>query len=1069
MIEEKNPSGVITDPLSDQTMDAISSRSGAQRLVNTKVFDAKYYSIQVGSSFESQLSAAESFVSVGMKKGYSLHPLLNLGHFPAHFQQEYLAGDVEAVLQYLLSKESRQHAWSDALDPRLTPFCDKNSRILSKYRPGVDRELQIPGTSNAYPWQDIREILLNHEEHLDSLRKTERLRLRDALTSGQILPCDHDDKQADKSVTTETPENARQYVGAVDYWARQLIHAKHRNWFINQAKKTRSVGARDVLAHSGTKGAYRFHDLSLILESIRIDLYRKGAVDRLRSTLWKPGFRGLARVLFCQRLTPYDLQNALTIYRTLIQVFGQSALEDVDRSYYQDLLVETGLYAEAQNVFTTKKAMSEARQLDQRMLHLNAINPGVTGKSEKLQDWLDGLNEIYAERGFAAVNLRPGLEPAFFRLSSHAVKRVGQMPLVSIIMPIFEPDESTDAAIRSLLNQTWTNLELIIVDDGSPRVHPDGSATGYVQQLEEWQKKDTRIKLILNNENRGAYWARNTGYEVASGMFVTVADKDDWHHPQKIEFQAQNLLDNDDSIVNMTNWVRADQDLRFLLRWGPDRVIHPSFASIMFYRAEIKKELGYWDNVRKSGDGEFKFRLQAVYGINLQPEEPAPLAISLIGDGNLTSLDLGLGFEHPDRRWYKRSYDEWHREISEGTASHYLSRNPEERPFLAPNGFLPDRREEDSLDVVYLSEFGFAAGNTTVLRNEIKSAVEAGLKVGILPVSNFLISSAAIREVDPEIESLVLNGNIKRVSSTSHINVKLLVIRWPAVLEFTRDAPSSIHADQVLIIANHMPYEKNDDRQSYDITRVTDTARHMFGNEPVWVPESERVLEVLRPLVPASQLSVVPWKGILSDEWHTVPRTPIFGEKPVIGRHARDHVTKWPSNRIDLLSVYPVDGSVGVSILGGASTPLAQGLLTEAESLVWTVQSFNGVPVREYLEGIDFFVYFPHEDLKEAYGMAIVEAMAAGIVCILPEDFRPVFGDAARYANIKEVQSVVIELWSEQTKYLRQQECGLDFVRETASPKSYIRMLESYGVSSVLDFSPIAGLGEVGDDNHGMG
>ena len=254
------------------------------------------------------------------------------------------------------------------------------------------------------------------------------------------------------------------------YWARQLLNAKHRNWFINQAKKTRSIGARDVLAHSGTKGTYRFDDLSLILESIRIDLYRDGAIDRLRPTLWKPGLRGLARVLFCQRLTPYDLQNALTIYQTLIKVFGQMALEDVDRSYYQDLLVETGLYSEAQEIFTASKAKSEARQLDQRMLHLNAINPGVTGKSENLQDWLDGLNEIYAERGFAPINLKPGLEPAFFRLSSDAAKRVGQMPLVSVIMPIFEPDESTDTAILSLLNQTWTNLEVIIVDDGSPRV-----------------------------------------------------------------------------------------------------------------------------------------------------------------------------------------------------------------------------------------------------------------------------------------------------------------------------------------------------------------------------------------------------------------------------------------------------------------------------------------------------------------------------------------------------------------------------------------------------------------------
>ena len=69
------------------------------------------------------------------------------------------------------------------------------------------------------------------------------------------------------------------------------------------------------------------------------------------------------------------------------------------------------------------------------------------------------------------------------------------------------PDEYTDLAIQSAVNQSYRNLEIIVVDDGS-----GGDAA---ERLDKWAAADPRIKVVLNPENSGAYTSRNIGYSKA--------------------------------------------------------------------------------------------------------------------------------------------------------------------------------------------------------------------------------------------------------------------------------------------------------------------------------------------------------------------------------------------------------------------------------------------------------------------------------------------------------------------------------------------------------------------------
>lgn len=93
-------------------------------------------------------------------------------------------------------------------------------------------------------------------------------------------------------------------------------------------------------------------------------------------------------------------------------------------------------------------------------------------------------------------------------------------PLVSVIIPVFNTGEKLCRCFESVITQTWSNLEILVVDDCST-----DSIT--LQIMQEYQQKDSRIKLLHNSENNGAAFSRNLGEESCHGEFFTFLDADD--------------------------------------------------------------------------------------------------------------------------------------------------------------------------------------------------------------------------------------------------------------------------------------------------------------------------------------------------------------------------------------------------------------------------------------------------------------------------------------------------------------------------------------------------------------
>ena len=118
---------------------------------------------------------------------------------------------------------------------------------------------------------------------------------------------------------------------------------------------------------------------------------------------------------------------------------------------------------------------------------------------------------------------------------------------ISIIVPVYKVEKYLDKCVESIVNQTYKNLEIILVDDGSPDNCP--------KMCDEWAKKDERIKVI-HKENGGVSSARNLGIDEATGEYVCFVDSDDWVEPNYAETLLVRLKeDKTDCVVcNLTRF-----------------------------------------------------------------------------------------------------------------------------------------------------------------------------------------------------------------------------------------------------------------------------------------------------------------------------------------------------------------------------------------------------------------------------------------------------------------------------------------------------------------------------------
>ncbi len=168
-------------------------------------------------------------------------------------------------------------------------------------------------------------------------------------------------------------------------------------------------------------------------------------------------------------------------------------------------------------------------------------------------------------------------------------------PLVSVVMSVYNEENYLKETIDSILNQTFSDFEFIIVNDGS--------TDGTVRLLNKYKEVDKRIKTISNQENIGIAGSTNRGIKYAAGKYIAIIDAGDLAHPQRLERQANFLESHDDVFILGTQGIWIAEDGRRIGDWrmplkvdskalyGMGGAIHPSIMA----RRALFDIIGFYD------------------------------------------------------------------------------------------------------------------------------------------------------------------------------------------------------------------------------------------------------------------------------------------------------------------------------------------------------------------------------------------------------------------------------------------------------------------------------------------
>jgi len=489
-----------------------------------------------------------------------------------------------------------------------------------------------------------------------------------------------------------------------------------------------------------------------------------------------------------------------------------------------DCLLHLGKAREAQELLTT--AISESGELaDYCLAYANTyLSEPAVGPLDSDAERLAWINRVFlAARVLPLKKARPAESLCLDNIVAPGGRRIHGLflPKISVILPLYNAERTVLTALESILQQTWRNLEVVVVDDGSS----DGSA----DVVRSVARRDKRVVIVRHAQNMGGYAARNTGLRHARGKFITTHDSDDWSHPQKLELQARALIAQPELAGVLTHWVRADPQLRFG-RWRmEDRLIHRSMSSFMFRRS-VPERIGGWDRVKVNADTEYLLRVLRVFGDSsvtaIRPE--VPLAFGRLADGSLTrhrATHLRTQF-FGLRREYHEAAMWWHRHTPADELK--LPLDTSLRPFPVPRQILQEPRDVLEFDMLLVADLGGGLASTSRLCRRISKMAGEGARVALFHWPDY--SRDKLATVDDAIRALAAARQATILVPGESVVARTVCVCGGQFLQFRIDEVPAVRFERLVVEAAP---ELLADRNALEVAKQN--LLGSFGMEGDWV------------------------------------------------------------------------------------------------------------------------------------------------------------------------------------------------------------------------------------------
>lgn len=703
-------------------------------------------------------------------------------------------------------------------------------------------------------------------------------------------------------------------------------------------------------------------------------------------------WRALARVVALQGLTATDRTDGLRLYEVARLLSPVSTWPTEDARAYAQLQWAAGDRERLRGDDDLLEAL-DAEDRDSILVDLEADAHGVGSAP-----WAHALARMLGP--VPAVTADSGKGTWFDGLRPVEPPEPVDGPLVTVIMSAFRPGPEILTSVRSILDQSWTNVELIVVDDAS--------GPEYAGILNHIAQLDPRVQILIQPENGGTYRARNHALTVARGEFITFQDSDDWSHPERIERQVRRMLDKPDLPAVMSRSIRCTPDLELQLLGH--RTTRPNVSSLMLRRSTVEA-LGSFDHVRKAADSEYELRITAHYGRRV-PVMSDLLAFVRLDPDSLSRSDFKPGWWHPARYAYRDSFRHWHRAVARGAAP-WLAAEAEGRRFPAPRAFL--RADEHGgvagpLDLLYVADWREVGGIQSALVQHMREAAVRGSRIGIMHLESIRALDCGSDAVCFEISELQHEGTVIRVLPGDAVAVRRLVLSDPGLLTFPPAPMTAMHVEEVTILASTPPMTSSRDHR-YAPAAVTHAATAIWGADPSWTPIGRSVRAALGG-IDGVRLSPHDFSFALPSHLAS-PRT-VTGDRPIIGTAVGFSEDDLPAQVEKIFRVIPDDDRIDVRLIA------THGRASRVVSHIprhWLVFHPGETAERDLFRQVQFFI-LPADATEEIEVVPrVIEAVSTGALVIVPPSFAEILGDAAIYAAPEEALEAAKMLFMKPDEY----------------------------------------------------
>lgn len=782
---------------------------------------------------------------------------------------------------------------------------------------------------------------------------------------------------------------------------------------MTSALRTRSFSYRHWFARLASRGQLSYEEI------------RQGH----EPTAWEPEWLvALGQTMCFQELEPDDRRVG-----TQFMERGLALLAPPDQQLEQlaQLLIHAGRWSDAWRLVNDSPSLVEK---EHGYLLTDLLNPFDGSPYGNLDAWYARFTNIFTSAGYIAPALADGHDHAFDRLRSgsagHSEPRAEDGPLVSVVMTTFKtnPNELR-TSVRSILEQTWTNLEVLLVDDCSP--------DEFVPGLEEIAEIDPRVRLVRLEENGGTYLARNAGMRLARGEFVTGQDADDWSHPERIAEQIRPLL-ADRSLPGTRCLALTTNDQLTATRPGYSAT-RPNPSSLMFPR-ELGLAVGGFLPSRKGADSEFHARLDAISSKPVATIGTSPLSIVRIRTDSLSRSDFRAGWTHTTRRTFIDCYRRWH-ELTPSTR--LISIEGDGAQVAVPWAFAIHRTPPQHFDVVWVADFRPRSLRSSSRADEVRALVDAGLQVAVLQIEDPRFQTARKDAFEPELLDLINAGRLTRIAEDEPHTASLVVIRQTAPLAAPPAVPMALKVNRLAVVADRLAWDPHDGLE--ELAHEGAIAEALFGTAPIWVAPTRAARDAIERTLPSSRVSRALLPETVDPEKWRVERPGPRREVPVVGRAGTDARSTWSPDSAELCSISP--RALDVRVLGGISA-IREELDSAPHELPWMRFTHEDIDTRTFLSSIDFLVYLPREHLPILMASPVVEALASGCIVALPAELAENFGEAVVVAEPATISSLLHELHSDAARYANQVQRSIAFAAQNNSNLATILVRELMSVGS---------------------